>query len=195
VSDIIIDANVVFNLFKESVQELPFTDIGATDSPTDLFKKITYQRDFIFFDGDCFETSQIYNEWKNKIPKLGEEWFSIWSSQFIHEKRFRCIKVTCSNSNGLLNDLYRNGFPRDSIDKWYVRTAKDISLVKMDLPNPILVTIITDDLDFFDPNQKGKATGKDRIRILRQVDALGIIPNQLTLERIGVNCIANYLVL
>lgn len=174
---------------------MPLETIGATDSPTDLFNQITNQKDLIFFDGDCFETSQIYNEWKNKIPKLGVEWFKIWSSQFIHEKRFRCITISCSNSNKLLRDLYKNGFPRDSIDKWYVRTAKDISLLMDELPSPPLVTIITDDLDFFEPDQKGRATGEDRIRILQQVDGLGIIPNQLSLERIGVNCIANFLAL
>jgi len=190
VNDILIDANVIFGLYKEEMLEIPIKDINLTESPKVLFKKIDQQKDIIFLDDFDEQRGQIINEWKRPFQRDGKEWFAAWYEKFFQLNRIKQVTVDVSCSHHLTQKLFDNGFPQAGGDKWYVRTAKCIVLNKNGLPDAFLVTIISEDIDFFEPSQKNVATGADRIRILQAAN--GVIPSMFAAAKIRITCISNY---
>jgi len=190
VNDILIDANVIFGLYKEEMLDLPLKEINLTESPKGLFEKIDQQKDIIYLDDFDEQSGQIINEWKRPFQRNGKEWFAAWYEKFFQLNRVKQVTVDVDCSYHLTRKLFDNGFPRTGGDKWYVRTAKCIVLNKTGSPDAFLVTIISEDIDFFDPTQKYFATGDSRLNILR--NANGIIPKLLGASKIRLTCVSNY---
>jgi hypothetical protein len=190
VNDILIDANIIFGLYKEDILEIPLEVINLTESPKLFFENIDRQRDIIYLD-DCGEhDGQIINEWKRLIPRNGKEWFDAWVIKLFQLSRIKKVKVDVGCSYRLMQSLVANGFPQAGGDKWYVRTAKCVALNKNGLPDPFLVTIISEDIDFFDPTKKDTCSGEARKQVLQTSN--GEIPKLLAGHKINICCISNY---
>jgi len=189
--DVLIDANVIVGYYKEDVLGFNLEQTGLTGLVTDLVNNLQQQGNTIILDrSENSEEGQIFSEWSKHIPKSAREWFNAWFIKMLDEKRIVPIPVDQHLSANLLQRLYRLSFP-NSVDKWYIRTAKTraVSYQRADA-HQILVKIISEDIDFFDPCQKDKAKGKHRIDILMSEDSP--IPVILRPEGIDVCCVCNY---
>lgn len=141
----VIDANVLKEHYQVSVLELPGSLTGNT---LDAFNRA---EPIIIDDGD-----QIENEWKSLVC---HDWFDIWFSRMLTEEKIKM--VTAKSCPQLAALLTKHGFPKNSRDIWYIRTAK--SFLKS---NNATCFLITEDLDFFDPTKKG-TSGVARVAIMK----------------------------
>jgi hypothetical protein len=89
----------------------------------------------------------------------------------------------------LLEVLHKKyNFPREGCDKWYVRTAK--SVANREKKVRTAVTIITEDLHFYEPDKEGVLKGEARIQFMEEQS--GQIPSALSKEGIEVKCVSIY---
>ncbi len=192
--DILVDTNVIVGFYKEDVLGMDAIYQNLTGSPVTLFEKIDGNQDIIFLDDRGAQESIIENEWRRHIPDNGKEWFDNWFFDLVHDGNVKYIEVDVSSARNILNILYRSSFPRDGGDKWYVRTA--ITLVNSNClerrheRDDILAQIISEDIDFFEPAQKNRTTGDERLELLRRCN--GEVPTILRNNGIGLSCIENY---
>jgi hypothetical protein len=142
----IIDANIFYGYYKETVLELDDNDL--TDSPVKLFNNLG--KDFIL----CFDrTGHIKNEWEKCG---GVEWFNAWYSKILIEGK--AYEIDPINDPTLYKKLKQLGFP-DSNDIWYIKTAKSV------VANQGETEFISEDMDFYSPNEK-KCGCSRRLRII-----------------------------
>jgi hypothetical protein len=141
----VIDANVLKEYYQVTVLDMPATLTGNAQDAFDRTEPI------IIDEGD-----QIANEWKSLVCR---DWFDTWFARMLTGNRI--AMVTAKSCPNLATLLTRHGFPRQSRDIWYVRTAKSFLA-----NNKNCCFIVTEDLDFFDPTKKG-VSGTARISIMQ----------------------------
>jgi len=192
--DVLIDTNVIVGYYKEDVLE--FTpglvadhdpqQTGLTGSVIDLFDRFILHQNVIILD----ENDRILTEWRSHIPRLAQEWFNEWYIKFLQSGLIMPIPVDQNQSTSLLQRLYRQGFP-NSVDKWYIRIAKSRAvshrIANRDL---IVVNLVSEDIDFFDPSQKNTARGQARFDILMSEDPP--IARITRSEGIDISCVGTY---
>jgi hypothetical protein len=170
--EIVIDAQVVNGYFKETVLEI---ESPLTDKATLIFDRVGSE-DQTFLDSKGI----IEHEWRNVVEP---EWFDVWYARLLQNGA--AVQMDVSTCYATCRQLERNGFPRSSRDIWYVRTAKAV------VDRFSRAVIVTEDMDFFDPRQKG-ANAKQRKSIL--LSGNGQIARYLhKKEKINVKCVAGYL--
>jgi hypothetical protein len=168
---LVIDANVFEGFFKEEI--LGIDEIQLTASPKRIFERLG-QLDVTYFDTD----GHIKNEWRQLVEP---EWFDGWYPKLLIEGG--AFEIGVQTYYQIRKQLKTLGFP-SSKDIWYIRTAKSIGADR----DP---TIITEDLDFFNPRMK-KCCNKTRIEILKR--SCGPIEKYLSKkESICVNSVITYL--
>lgn len=174
---IVIDANTVAAFFKEAVLGIavgPNNDVTATVIP--LFGRLG-MIDICFLD----DGKLIEEEWRAPVQN---EWFDPWFARLLIDGKAQLIPTaTCPALERRLDD---SGFSRRrNRDIWYVRVCIAVlNQFRLDC-----IPLITEDIDFFDPTQKGCAH-KVRTRILR--DGSGPVRRLLRRENIHVTAICNY---
>ena len=101
-------------------------------------------------------------------------------------------KIKAINCYRLEQNLSTYNFPRDSRDKWYIRTAKTIiEHYRNDFDcNHLSSFLITEDLDFYFPYKKSKVSGIERINLIKHCksDLVEFLKNS---ESIFVTCVEN----
>ena len=139
------------------------------------------------------EGGQIEQEWRQLVDP---EWLNAWLAELLINDSARVITVeTC---HPLKKKVATLGFPtkgREGRDFWYIRTAKAVvDFYKQAVPDKKteLAVIISEDLDFYEPQQKGKLRGEERLAILHAKQST-IGRYLLKHERIKVRCVASYL--
>ncbi len=166
---IVVDANVVKDYFLEVV-------IGSNHKLTESSKEIFEQPNLqIFLD----EGGIIEKEWKSTVEP---EWFDSWFSDLLIKGK--AITIPVGNYPDLIQKLTQLGFPINGKDKWYIRTAAEVSL-----KNSIGI-IITEDLDFYNPKMKNTG-GDKRIKILKSANPP--IKKFLKKKNIIVLCVQDYI--
>ncbi len=192
--NILVDTHLVVAYYKEDNLGLLPEEINVSSSVVDFFSKITAQKDIIFVDHAGVDNNgkeldgKIVSEWKRNVPNDAKHWFETWYATLLLSGQIKYIAMD-KNCHELLQVLHeRYDFPRDGWDKWYVRTAK--SVANHEKKGDIVVIIVTEDLDFYDPNQKGVLRGEARIKFMEQQS--GPIPPVLAKEGIAVKCISIY---
>ncbi|MGE5632639.1 MAG: hypothetical protein ACM3TR_16330 [Caulobacteraceae bacterium] len=99
---------------------------------------------------------QIEKEWEQSVEP---EWFSAWFARMLIEDRIR--EIAPINSVELRKKLLDFGFPVNTKDMWYIKTAKSVSVA---YEKAYFI------IDFFDPTQK-TASGKRRLSIIKSSNA------------------------
>ncbi|MCJ7584245.1 MAG: hypothetical protein MUO30_05690 [Anaerolineales bacterium] len=194
--NILIDTQLVVAYYKEYNLGLSPDDINISGSTIELFTKISKQKDIIFVDYAGIDDNgkekdgKIVLEWKDNVPKDAKQWFDTWLGTLLISGQIKYICISMDKSCYRLLELLhrRYNFPRQGSDKWYLRTAK--SVANNEERGKIAVTIITEDLDFYDPNQKNKLKGEARLKFM--VQQAGTIPPILAEEGIAINCVSIY---
>jgi len=169
---------------------LTITKTNLTGSVINFFEKINSQRDIIILDDGGINDGQIFSEWKRNVPKEGKEWFEYWYTNLLLSGRVQLIVADSKRTCNLLRALFSNGFPRSNGDKWYVRTALTIIENDDQTQCNCIVTIISEDIDFYDPINKRRLNGQARLNTLRIAN--GTIPTLLADAGIRICCISNY---
>ncbi|MEW6092501.1 MAG: hypothetical protein AB1531_00915 [Chloroflexota bacterium] len=193
--NILVDTQLVVNYYKEENKGMTPEEMNITGSTVGLFQKIIAHRDIIFVDFAGVDDNgkekdgKILSEWKKHIPNVAKYWFDQWYATLLGSGQIKFISM--SNCQNLLQTLYsRYNFPQDGWDKWYVRTAKSVVSAGINGDGGFPVVIITEDLDFYDPNQKNRLRGNARLDFMRQQQ--GTIPPVLANDGIGVMCVCLY---
>ena len=146
----VIDANIFAGFFRvcSGVPGEPLTG-----DPCGLFDLENTAATIAFDAGNHVES-----EWTRVVPA---EWATAWIGDALIKGKIRHFHAVVDPS--LVALLRRFGFPlRGSGDLWYLRLA-DSSSVKGEG-----CLVVTEDLDFFDPRQKGTITGAARLKFLRE---------------------------
>lgn len=168
---LIIDANVLKGYFDETVIGIDHT---LTDSAKDIFD--APKHDIYIDDGD-----QIKHEWSNVVDP---EWLDVWLATQLRDQKILII-APCTKLD-FANELKALGFPH-SRDIWYIKTAAGCQTAKISTP-----TILSEDIDFYDPTKKNQATGAARIRLMKKKSS----PVRKLLNRrasVEVMCVSEYL--
>jgi hypothetical protein len=169
---LVIDAQIVANLYKELVLE---TAHACTESPNALFERLGGP-DVAYLD----ESEMIESEWRRVA---GSEWFEVWLAERFSNDEIRVVAApTCPV---LIKALRAEcGFPGKSRDPWYIRTAKAVA----DRVNEVS-GLITEDADFFDP--KAKASAEQRAKVMAA--STGPVAKRLAKEHVDVRTVAKHL--
>jgi len=169
--DMVIDAQVVCAYFRETVHE---TEPPLTGRASVVVDRLGMQ-DQVFLDESC----HIEHEWRNVVPV---EWFEAWYAKLLETGAAALIPATTCQA--LSRKLRQLGFPRNSRDIWYVRTASAVA----DFHGAAV--ILTEDMHFYDPSEKG-CPAKRRVRILRA--GHGPVAGYLARKaNIAVMCVETY---
>jgi len=124
---------------------------------------------------------KIEHEWKNTT---NSEWASAWIGDAMIAGKltiFNTVSKPCLIK--LLND---HGFPvKGSFDIWYLRLADALVDEKK------LEGIVSEDMDFFQPDLKSSLTGKKRIEYLKALK--GKLRKDLLKRKIDVRCIHGWI--
>ena len=146
----VIDAQVVLGYFQETVQE---REPSLTGKPSLVIRRLG-REDHVFLD----DSNQIEHEWRNPVPN---EWFDAWYAKLLTEGA--AVLVPTQTCTALRKQLWKLGFPRNSRDIWYVRTASAVA----DFHGAAV--ILTEDMHFYNPSEKG-CPAKRRNKILLSGD-------------------------
>lgn len=165
----VVDAQIVKAYYEEDV--LGITP-STTASATKVFDELSIESPIFVDDG-----GMILHEWENVVCR---EWFHTWYPTLLMNG---LVEIQVHTHQQLRNELNRSGFPSKGRDIWYVRTAKEVLDCNGD------VTLITEDLDFYEPSQKG-CPHTTRLKIL--LNSRGSICKVLSREDIIVKCLATY---
>jgi len=180
--ELVVDAHIVCGFFKENVLQI---DSDLTESAIFLFNRVGAE-DRIYLD----EGGQIENEWRQLV---GREWFDIWLAELL--RNGHAVQIPVEPCQLLKRKLNKLGFPTGgSRDIWYIRTAKAIVDINdhrfPDRDTPIAF-IISEDLDFHEPQLKSRCSRRRRIETLL-LGRGSIVRYMHRYERISINCIAKY---
>lgn len=166
----IVDANILKAFYEKTVLDISHSLTGC---PEEAFSKLAK----IYVD----DGGKIEYEWRSLVDP---DWFDTWLSREITVGRIELLSV--QNHASVCKKVYKNGFPINSKDIWYIRTAKElsISIGGMGL-------LISEDIDFFDPTKKSHS-GQARIKIIKSETAKlkKILQKE---ENISVMCLYSYL--
>lgn len=152
----VVDANVVIGYFAEGLS----SEYALTASPGRLFAHVGAGLT-LFFD----EGGQLRHEYRNAV---NEEWLEGWYARMLSSGN--AYEIPAQNHAPLCKALYAMGFPRTR-DIWYVRVAKSL------LDRYQNATLITEDIDFYEPSRK-HCSAKERQEIIRGLK--GVVARHLT---------------
>ena len=141
---VVLDANLFKAFFDKSVCG---TEVNTNGCPVELFAKLG-----ITFLATLDDEGIIEYEWRSLVQG---EWFDAWLAEKLINAHI--ILVAAPTSIAVEKALQKLGFPK-SRDVKYVRTA----LTNVARGHSHL---FTEDLDFYDPTQKGCAA-KQRTKLL-----------------------------
>jgi len=116
----------------------------------------------------------IEHEWRNLVDR---EWFDAWFAAQLQSGVI--IYRTTIRRDSLERKLTNGGFPNNR-DRTYIRLALSIA------GDSGSCEIYTEDLDFYDPTEKGCKSGR-RTRILKA--SAGRVAKLLRRERVYVRCV------
>lgn len=172
----VIDAQIFQQYFACSQRSAA---CGLTCDPSFLFDLASEQLLLFLDEGEIIE-----HEWRNVVDRL---WFDTWLAGEFARGKIRTIAVP---PNGKLRrELLALGFPvRRSRDIWYVRTACEAKVLAGTTEE---MTLVSEDLDFYEPREKG-AAHKRRMKIL--LASGGAVSKHLRREyQVLVACVATLL--
>ncbi|EOI6580335.1 hypothetical protein ACWCKR_002082 [Yersinia enterocolitica] len=170
--NLVVDANVFKGFYQETVLEMGPDKLEITGSPIGIFESDDKK---IYVD----DSKHIENEWRNVVDS---EWFNAWYA--VQIESLGIVETAIDNYQELIRALNKIGFPVGG-DKWYIRTAKSVK------ENGLSITLITEDLDFYDPTKK-MAKGAARLRILNSKSA--VVRKYLAKkEDINISCVKEFL--
>lgn len=163
---VVVDANVFKGFFQISVIGLK-SELSA--DPTPLFLG---EYRIALDDGGKIEA-----EWEGVVER---EWFRAWIIDAYDQGLVSNYSpIVCALTK---RELVKLGFPRDSKDIWYVRTAMAIA------PH---VNLVSEDMDFYDPKKKA-LSGSARKKVLLSKGSP--VRRFLDKERdISVSCVEEFL--
>jgi hypothetical protein len=148
--NIVVDANVFDGYYRQDVLG---EKAKCRGNPEALFARLG-QEDYALID----DRGMIEGEWSSRAPR-DQEWFNHWLAERFAAGDIGVVEIEMCEV--LLSKLKNDcGFPKESRDKWYVRTAHTQAG-----ESGQAVAIVTDDVDFFEPS--AKAHPKKRERHLR----------------------------
>jgi hypothetical protein len=171
--DLVIDANIIKGFFVETVQNAQTELTGVTAL---IFKRLG-NKDIAFLD----DNGIIRHEWRNVVQP---EWFDAWYPQLLIEGKIIEISLDSHDKLNLRNRLKALGFPVTKRDFCYIKTAN--TTIKN---NRNSVVIISEDIDFFAPQNKG-CSPKSRNKIL--LNNNGPVATFLKKNKILVRCVYTY---
>ena len=170
---VLVDAQTVIYYYRETVLELPPNNYTAL--ATGAINKISRDNPLYFDEG-----GQILQDWSNG---LREEWLKVWYEELLIQDK--AILVEVDSCQDLRRRLTQLGFPINSRDFWYVKTARKVVQLTQ------RAFLVTEDLDFHEPRRKG-CSSIERERIL--IDETGSVAKLLRRnENIHVKCIRNFI--
>jgi hypothetical protein len=169
---ILIDANVVVGFYKETVLGI---DNELTGPVAPLFQRLG-EEDTCFLD----DGKMIESEWRLYVEK---EWFTSWYAGLLAAGKIE--EIPAEKCPGLEKQMYVQGFPKQSRDIWYVRVGNALLC-----SGRILVHLISEDLDFYDPTKKKSCRGPARTKFLKR--GSGPIEKLLRKHAIRVRAVCNY---
>jgi hypothetical protein len=140
----VVDANILKAFYEKNVLSI---NQNLTGCPEQVFSRL---RKIYIDDG-----GKIEHEWRSLVD---QEWFNVWLAREITSGRIESIPV--KNHQNTCKKLRAYGFP-SSKDIWYIRTAKEISII-----NNSKCVLLTEDIDFFDPKKKS-LSGNARVKVLK----------------------------
>lgn len=170
--EVVIDAQVVIGYFDETVREVAHR---LTESAVSLINRLGVE-DCMYID----ERGMLEYEYADKT---GQEWLNAWIGDLLRDGGAQVVPARPHQA--LERRLAEVGFPVNSRDKWYVRVARSVVEVFGSSH------LVSEDLHFFAPREKGSAGRNRRDVILR--NRLGPVPSCLARETILVHCVATYL--
>lgn len=147
--ELVIDANVVHGHYQELLNL--GADIGLTDSTLLLFQRLGYE-DTVYAD----DGGQIKHEWRRVVEP---EWFDRWFQELLRIDAVQLIPVDNKLSKAHIRKIEQLGFP-NSRDRWYIRVAVSANYYFDNC------TLVTEDIDFYDPARKSES-GEKRLNRLR----------------------------
>lgn len=171
--NVIIDAQLVAGYYRE-------VEVG--EAPAFSASTVTLLNRLGVVDQGFVDTGGVLEQEYRDV--VDPDWFEAWYAQRLAEGHFeevdappcpdliRCLVVSC-------------GFPRGSKDRHYIALAAAVSGGKRD-PS----SLITEDLDFYDPTQK-QVAHKRRMRILQK--QTGCVAKELKRAHVVVRCVKGHL--
>ena len=138
--NLVVDANVFAAYYRASVLE---ADIQLCGDPIAIFDRLGGE-DTALLD----QKGMIAGEWSKRVSG-DEEWFDAWLATRLADGGI--TEIAIDNCKVLLQKLWNDcGLPKQSRDKWYVRTAHTQARRAGET-----TAIVTEDVDFFEPAAKG----------------------------------------
>jgi hypothetical protein len=167
----VVDAHIVKGYFEESVLD---TQTTLSASPSLLVDRLGTE-DRAFLD----DSGHIAQEWRDLVQP---EWFDAWYAELL--LRGAATEIPTTTRPRLRKKLVQLGFPQDSQDIWYIRTASAVA------GRWGAAVIVTEDMHFYSPKETG-CTATRRLKILRS--GSGSVATHLRRKaRIHVLCLATY---
>lgn len=142
----VIDANVFAAFYQEFVLE---DDPPLTAPATPIVQSLSIEE-----PGFIDDNGWIEYEWSNKAET---EWFEGWLARSLQAGTVE--RIEAENDEVLRRRLRDVGFPVDTRDIWYIRTARAVSGTDQ------TVTLVSEDMHFFSPTEK-EASGPRKRRLL-----------------------------
>jgi hypothetical protein len=137
--NVVIDAQLIQAYYLETVHGKPHSCTGPIGPVIGRLGP----EDNVFLDsGDHIEA-----EWRHLVDPT---WFEAWYGDLIANQHAEIIDV--GNYPALLKKLSTDyGFPSQTKDKWYIRTAKTLAESRSEGE----AAIVSEDMHFHDPRKKG----------------------------------------
>jgi hypothetical protein len=174
-ANMVIDANVFKAIYEEDIG-LPSPRPERTASAGTIFCANKMHRLAFIDDGH-----QVEQEWRDQCP-AGQEWFDAWLAENFANGKI--ILVNAKEQTKSASKIFQHGFPKSSRDIWYVRIAYAAREYRKEFDT----SLITEDIDFFDPTKK---KDKNKSKVIKS--GSGPIAKHLRNEKIYVGCIASFL--
>jgi hypothetical protein len=170
--NIVVDANIVKGYFDIAVKG---GETALTSSPIEIFDNMPDSQ-VIYID----DSGQIEYEWRKVCEG---EWFDGWLPRLFQEDKVR--EIPCKTCSMLKRRLREIGFPVNTKDFWYIKTAKSA----VDIAD--MISLITEDMHFFEPSLCGGSSNtRERIILDGSTRLTRYLRDQ---EGIQIVCVMNYL--
>ncbi len=167
---LIVDANVFKSYYDVLIKNITSS---LTACPTKIFENLGTTDAYVMY---LDTTGIIKQEWSNLVDY---QWFNIWYADKLILAHFELVEP-CKD-NGLETKLTADGFPRKGRDWTYIRVTRQVA-------NQQQCILATEDIDFYEPSQKG-CPAKTRRKIL--LSSSGKVAKTLKNHAINVKCVAS----
>jgi hypothetical protein len=169
---LIVDSNVVKGYYQDTVLGKGH---DLTESPRLVFDQ-EFRKHLIYLDNK----QVVWSEWKAAVK---DEWFDIWYANLLRDDVIR--EIPAAAEKNFRKELTNFGFPFTGRDIWYARVANAVS------ENFGFAILISEDLDFYEPKEKGCKSARRNDILLKE---LGSLRKHLKKQRnIQVKAVARFI--